>query len=258
MPHLPKGLAAFVFFLAFAAAASASTLTVRSDNWPPFNSDPKDVKAGYMIEVLREIYGAAGDKVDYQLMSWDESLEKVRKGEFNAVVGASVDDAADFVFPKESFGINGNSIFVLAGSTWKFSGIASLEKVRLGIIESYSYEESIDAYIKKNAASPRITAVTGENALPILITMLQQGKIDAIVEDTNVMIYSLVKGGVKPGTIVKAGSFDEQIDLFVAFSPKLKTSQEYARRFDEGIVKLRQSGRLQAILSRYGLKDWKK
>lgn len=257
MSHLRKGLAALVIFFVCTSVAAAATLTVRSDNWPPFNSDPKEAKTGYMIEVLREIYGAAGDKVDYQLMSWDESLERVRKGEFNAVVGASIDDAPDFIFPKETFGINGNSVFVLAGSKWKFAGVASFESIRLGVIESYSYEESIDAYIEKNAKSPRIVTVSGEDALPILITMLQQGKIDAIVEDTNVMIYSLVSGGVKPGTIVKAGSFDEQIDLYVAFSPKHKGSQAYARRFDEGIAKLRQSGKLKAILARYGLKDWK-
>jgi polar amino acid transport system substrate-binding protein len=88
--------------------------------------------------------------------------------------------------------------------------------------------------------------------------MLQQGKIDAIFEDTNVMIYSLVKSGVTPGTIVRAGSIDEQIDLYVAFSPKLKSSPEYARRFDEGVARLRQSGNLAAILARYELKGWKK
>jgi len=258
MFRLSKSLVALLLFLSLPTAASAATLTIRSDNWPPFNADPKDAKTGYMIEVLREIYGAAGDKVDYQLMSWDESLERVRKGEFNAVVGASVDDAPDFVFPKETFGINGNSIFVAAGSKWKYSGINSLETIRLGIIESYSYEDALDEYIKKNVGSSRIVAVSGEDALPILITMLQQGKIDAIVEDTSVMIFSLVKSGVKPGTIVKAASLEEQIDLYVAFAPKLKSSQEYARRFDEGIVKLRKSGRLQAILARYGLKDWKK
>jgi polar amino acid transport system substrate-binding protein len=243
--------------LTFALPASAATLTIRSDNWPPFNGDPKDAKSGYMIDVLREIFVPSGDKIDYQLMSWDESLERVRKGEFAAVVGASVDDAPDFVFPKESFGINGNSFFVKKGSPWKYTGIKSLEKVRLGIIESYSYEEAIDAYIKKNAKSSHIFAVSGEDALPALITLLQQGKIDAIVEDTSVMLYSLVNRGVPPGSIVKAGSTDDQVELYVAFSPKLKNAREYARRFDEGIAKLRQSGRLPAILSRYGLKDWK-
>ena len=191
-------------------------------------------------------------------MSWDESLAAVRQGKFNAVVGASIDDAPDFVFPHQTFGINGNSFFVKNGSNWKFEGTKSLSKVRLGIIDSYSYDTEIDKYIKANQGSSKLVSVSGENALPTLIKMLLSGKIDVIVEDTNVMLYSLVKVGVPPGGIKKAGTMEEQVDLQIGFSPALKNSKEYARLFDEGVARLRQSGRLQMILSRYGLTDWKK
>jgi polar amino acid transport system substrate-binding protein len=110
-------LLSLCLLLLLAVSAGAETITIRADNWPPFNGNPKDMKAGYMIEVLREIYGPLGDKIDYQLLSWDDSLASVRKGEFNTVVGASHDDAAAFVFPQEAFGSSTNTFFVLGKSS---------------------------------------------------------------------------------------------------------------------------------------------
>jgi hypothetical protein len=46
----------------------------------------------------------------------------------------------------------------LAGSKFEFAGIASLEALRLGIIESYSYDDILDDYIKKAHASSRSAA----------------------------------------------------------------------------------------------------
>ena len=45
--------------------------------------------------------------------------------------------------------------------------------------------------------------------------------------------------------------------LEFGLSNKSKTSADYARKFDEGIAKLRASGRLAEILNKYGVQDWK-
>ena len=79
---------------------AAETLSIRADAWPPYNAEPKSIKPGYMINVLLEIFMPQGYALDYQQLSWTESLDAVRKGEFNAVIGATKDDAPDFVFPR--------------------------------------------------------------------------------------------------------------------------------------------------------------
>lgn len=253
-----RTLLSFCFLLLLALSAGAETITVRADTWPPFNGNPKDVKSGYMIEVLREIYGPLGHKIDYQLMSWDDSLASVRKGQFNAVVGASRDDAPDFVFPRNTFGVSKNTFFVLGKSKWSYAGIASLPKVKLGVIEDYAYSDELDAYIKANKASGKVQVSRGEEALALLINKLQAGKVDVIVEDASVMLFALMKLGIPLGEIRAVGSPNDSQDLYVAFSPTTPASKEYAQQFDEGIRKLRASGKLQQILSRYNLSDWSK
>jgi len=251
-------LVAILLVICTAQMATAEALSVRSDLWPPYNDDPKSIKPGYMINVLMEIFLPQGYTLDYQQLSWTDSLEAVRKGQFNAVIGATKDDAPDFVFPRESFGISDTAFFVKGGSKWKFTGKTSLESIRLGVIESYSYNEEIDTYIKANKGTKRLVEATGDEPLTALVRMLENGQIDAIAEDTNVMFATMISGKVPMGSIVAAGSCKEKSTLYIAFSPKNPKSKELAAKFDAGIKALRSSGKLQAILKLYGLDDWKK
>lgn len=246
-----------LFICCFIQAAAAETLSIRADIWPPYNDEPKSNKPGYMVMVLMEIFLRQGYILDYQILSWDESLDAVRKGQFNAVIGASKDDAPDFIFPKESFGISDTSFFVKPETKWKFNGINSLKKVRLGIIEGYAYDEDLDAYIMANKLTDRIVVSTGDDPMKDLILKLQSGQIDAIAEDSNVMMSSLLSGKIPFKGIVSAGSLKDKANLYIAFSPKNPKSKELAAKFDAGIKDLRNSGKLQAILGLYGLTDWK-
>jgi len=249
-------LAVFLVFLLLGTAV-AEKITIRSDLWPPYNGEPNSNTQGYMILTLSEIFKTHGDTIDYQLLSWEESLEAVQKGEFNAVVGAAKDDAPDFIFPTEPFGMSDTAFFVKKGSSWKYAGIDSLAKVRLGIIEEYSYNEDLDKYIEENSGTDRIYTAGGDDPLSVLVAMLQKGEIDVIAEDTNVMLHTMINLKVPMGSLVSAGRGDEITPIYVAFSPANPKSKNYANIFDDGIRELRKNGKLLGILQLYGLKDWK-
>lgn len=44
--------------------------------------------------------------------------------------------------------------------------------------------------------------------------------------------------------------------MYIAFSPAISQSKEYARILSEGVDTLRKSGELKTILKKYGLDDW--
>lgn len=245
-----------IFCFLSTMAMAGEPLSVRADAWPPFNDRPGTVKGGYMIEVLWEIFPRQGVPIDYKLMSWDESLAVVRKGQFNAVVGADKSDAPGFIFPKEAFGMSGTAFFVRQDNPWRFSGISSLKEVRLGVVEGYAYNDALDSYIRKQKETLRVVAVSGENPAQELLKLLLSGKIDVIAEDTNVVQYAAINFGMPPGRIVRAGVAEDESPVYIAFSPHHPRSRHLAEMFDQGIRELRASGKLQAILQRYGLKDW--
>ncbi len=58
--------------------------------------------------------------------------------------------------------------------------------------------------------------------------------------------------------VESAGQVGAPEPVFIAFSPANPRAKEYARILDEGMKKLRSSGRLEKILGKYGIKDWAK
>jgi polar amino acid transport system substrate-binding protein len=248
--------AACIFTALIAGPSLATTLTVRADNWPPFNGDPKATKPGYMIEVLKAIFEPQGIQVDYQLMPWNRSKDEVRKGKYDAIIGTDKEEAAGFVFPKETFGKFTNAFFVLSTNNWRYAGIDSLKSVRLGIIEGYEYAENINAYVK-SAPQGKVIAATGDDALPKLLKMLQAGRIDTILEDASVVATALRNVGIPANQLTMAGISSNAHDLEIAFSPAKESSRKYSEMFTAGLNELRKNGKLKQILDRYEVKDWK-
>jgi polar amino acid transport system substrate-binding protein len=231
-------------------------ITLRADVWEPYNADPDSAKPGYMIEVAKAIFTKAGYTVDYQCKgwTWERSIEEARQGRIDAIVGAAVDDAPDFIFPKETFINQQMTFFVKKGNTWKYKGISSLEQIRFGVISGYSYEEAIDEYIEKNSGKENIQAMKNANALELNIKKLEAGRIDATIEDASVFAMKVLSLGMN-GKFEEAGVVGEPDNITIAFSPAKETSKKYAEILSKGLKDMRASGELKKILEKYGLKE---
>ena len=237
-----------------ASFATAATITIRTDPWPPYTDEPGD-KPGYMAEVAEAIFTAKGHKVDYQVMPWSRAIDAVKKGTYDAVLGTDQDESPDFVFPEKTFGVSQNGFYVKKGSSWKYAGGDSFKEIRVGVIDGYSYFPEIDSYLESYKGK-KLFVATGDDALPKLLKMLKAGRLDTVVDNMNVMAVTLAENKLEDD-IVLAGSVDDLGPLYMAFSPAKESSKEYSKIFDDGLAELRSSGKLQEILAKYGLKDWK-
>ena len=52
----------FAFALLVTNAGNALTITLRADEWSPFNGDPASDRPGYLIEIANRIFSKAGHK----------------------------------------------------------------------------------------------------------------------------------------------------------------------------------------------------
>ena len=255
MKHITTTLVSLLVLSVLTASfATAATITVRTDPWPPYTDEPGD-KSGYMTEVAEAIFTARGHKVDYQIMPWSRALDAVQKGTYDAVLGTDPSESPDFVFPEQDLGVSQNGFYVKKGNAWKYSGGDSFKEVRVGVIDGYGYFPELDSYLESYKGK-KLFVATGDDALPKLLKMLKAGRLDAVIDNMNVMAVTLEENKLADD-IVLAGIVDDVDSLYMAFTPAKESSKEYSKIFDEGLAELRSSGKLQEILSRYGLVDWK-
>lgn len=253
-----SGLRCLLIVLALLASTAplADPISIRADPWLPYNGMGDKAPAGYMIDLARKIAQANGHTINYQNMPWDDALAAVRKGTYDCVAGAAHDDADDFMFPDASWGKSQNAFFAMAESPWRFNGIASLDSMRLAVLESYSYSDELDAYIEAHKGDGKVIVISGiRRATMNAVSQLVARKADVFVEDGNVMRQTLNTMQMSD-RVVNVGTLDELTDIYIACTPANPRGKEYAKMFSDGLIKLRASGELQTILAGYGLKDW--
>ncbi len=232
-----------------AAAAEGVVLRVRADSWMPFNGDPSAEKPGYVVEFLREIFEPQGIKVDYQVMPWADALKAAAAGDIDGVICANATEAEKLVIGKEAIAEPQFSLFVRKDSKWSYQNLHSFQGVTLGAVEGYSYWDSIDGYIKKSAP-PAVKFYSGNAPAAEAVADLSSGKIDVFVESVLVFYWALKSTGQKFSDFRSA--YTEPTEpLYVAFT-KNKQGLEFARKLDAGLAKLKETGRYDAILDRYG------
>ncbi|MDF2177987.1 transporter substrate-binding domain-containing protein [Aliiglaciecola sp. CAU 1673] len=237
----------------FSASCMADTISIRADDWFPINGQPDAAKPGFMIELATRIFTEAGHEVDYKLMPWERAVDSVRKGEFDCVVGAYKEDAPDFIFPNENWGIDDTGFFVKEGDSWTYSGPDSLLQRKVAVINGYAYGDTLDKLIEDNPSV--FQGLGGSDALEKNVKKLEAGRADVIIESPSVMQAKLKEMGVSG--IVLAGTLDEPSEIYIACSPAKDSSKQYMDLVDKGTAKLRASGELAKIMESYGLEDWK-
>jgi polar amino acid transport system substrate-binding protein len=253
-----RTLVGFVL-LSCAAVVQADTISIRADEWLPYNGPLTRKPPGYMIELADAIAAANGHTIDYKTMPWDDAVASSRKGDIDCVVGALKSDAEGFMFPDEPWGESLNGIFALEDLQWEYNGIESFSTVRVAVISGYSYSEEIDAYVEQYKDDPSKVVVVNSvgRALMNAVSRLVSKKADVVIEDVNVAA-STFKRMQMSDRMKSVGVIGEAEPLYIACTPANPRGKQFAEMFSKGTVELRSSGKLQEILEKYGLEDWKR
>jgi len=243
-------------FLLFVVTTTAMSdqITIVVDEWPPYNSIPNSKEPGYGIEIAKHVFEATGHTVVYKILPWHRSIIETRTGKYNAIIGAVKEESPDFIFPEEEFDVSTVSFFVKRGNSWECTGLESLLTIKIGLINDYSYGAELDAFFKANKNI--VQYVYGEDAFDQNLRKLLSGRFDVLVADPNVL-FQKAKIMRVSNQIGKVGDTKTGDKLYIAFSPIIAKSKEYADIFSKGIRKLKDSGELKKILEKYGLSYWK-
>lgn len=241
----------FAFGLTAAMPAAADTIVLGADPWCPYNCDPGADRPGYMVELAREALAPYGHTVTYRTVAWARALAQTETGEINGVIGAVPDEAPHFVFGPP-MGTYEDTVVFRRGEVRDPSDREAIEGLRVGAINGYEYYGPISEYIDEHRNDRRLVQyASGDQALVTNLRKLVAGRLDIVAEVRAVLDYNIAEMGLRDELEIVETSTDS--DIFIAFSPALASSEDYARQLSEGIERLRQSGRYAEILGSYGL-----
>jgi len=245
----------FIIWVCMCPVLAADTLTIVADPWCPYNCKPGSELPGYGIEIAKYAFGKAGHKVTYKNINWARAILDTKAGQYTGIVSAYKEDAPGFIFPDEAFGIAKVGIFTAKENDWTFTDLRSLKELdRIGIINGYAYGKKPMAFIHQNQTL--FDLATGDNALAKNIRKLNLGRINGVFEDPNVFMMTATKLGLQ-NKVKLTGIVYEGGNLYIAFSPALPKSQEYAEILSSGIRELIKTGKIHNIMKKYGLKYWR-
>ncbi|MFV0349076.1 MAG: substrate-binding periplasmic protein [Halodesulfovibrio sp.] len=257
-----RWIIAMTLALGMCATAHAGSIRFSYDAWCPYsclNDDHTAIAAdypGYYAEVLRAIYEPLGYGVEFIIRPWERALEETADGRLDAALSPARSEAPNLIFPDESIAELGWCFYTRSDSAWQYNGPASLQEQTLGVLRGNNFGDAITDYIAANTKdAAKVQEVTGLDFIDKNIRKLQGKRISVMLDEPATTDFFIMQNNLARD-IVKAGCLPSQ-SMYPAFSPANPMSATYAKEYTEGIRRLRKSGQLRTILSRYGLTDWK-
>jgi len=242
-----------IFGLLSCLFSAAETLVIAGDSWCPINCEADAEQRGIFVELAEQIFAESGIEVEYRTVNWARALRDARSGKIDAVLGAGIHDAPDFLFGDAASGVSRNCFYARPGTTWRYTGVDALPAITLGAINGYSYGEELDSYIRTFQRDlRRVQLAAGERALTINAEKVSLGRIDATLENTWVMAAFLKRAGKRPA-LEQVGCRRPDVPIYLAFSPALPSSERYLAIYQQGLHRFRQDGRYERLLQRYGV-----
>jgi polar amino acid transport system substrate-binding protein len=233
--------------------AMAETMKVRADKWCPYNCDPKIPTKGILVEMMQIIFAKDGNTLDYDIMTWAEAMAQVRTGRFDAAIGIGESDSVGMIHTSIPQMISITCAFGLNNSKISIHKATDLKKLKsIGVIKDYSYGEQTDAVLKNPDMEKKLKAIGTDDALAANIRLLLDGKIEALVEDINVLSYQL---SLRKITKIKnLGCTEDKNSGYIGFTKTNPKSKMWVEMLSKGQAELEKSGKLSEIYGRYGIK----
>ncbi len=215
-------------------------------------------QAGFMIDILNAVFKPHGHTINYKNYPWSRALQKVNTDpKVDGIVSIVQQSKTDLIFPSEILGLVRPCYAVENNSNWVYKGFDSLQSIQLGVIHNYGYEPELLNYIDKHKHNNDkiVVFAATDNTLIRMLKMITKGRLEATVDDLTVINYTINK--YRLNNIKVSGCNGVNLPISVAFSKNNSNAKNYAELLSTGIKQLRKSGKLEIILSQYGVSDWK-
>lgn len=229
---LLSGLLAVAMLVPAPGAADADPVVFCFNDWPPYTVMNEDGPGGITVRIVERAAELLGREARFIQTGWSDCLQRVERGEYDAVLDAARRDA--FLQGPTSFNSYTDTFWVRNSSN--VLRYDQLQGGRVALVEGYNYAERLYQHI----GDLGLEIVRGLDD-PSNIRDLAQGKVDAAVADLASTLVFTADNNLPVSPILPPFSVDS---LYPSFN---RDRAELQRDFDRVFAELLRSGYVDAI-----------
>ncbi|MCX4027377.1 transporter substrate-binding domain-containing protein [Endozoicomonas sp. SM1973] len=247
----PSYVTTALLVVALVCPLHAKTLNVTSGDWRPYIFEHQGTigfegTKGLAVDVVEAIFDLMNVSRQYTTYPFTRQQEFLIAGKVDALVGIYRAGLKGPQYPQESLIDTQMCFYSTPDLQWTFSDTNSLSKVRVAVVNGYTYFDA-DAYLYNSKNSSKVTLISGEETEVVKRRLLLLGanRIDTFPEDIRVLNYHLKKN---PVTGKFTGCF-QKTGLDIAFSPLL--DKKFVEQFNQHLTQFKQTPTYSKIIQQY-------
>jgi polar amino acid transport system substrate-binding protein len=230
--------------------AGQDLIRIATEEYPPYTSSSLP-HFGIDAHIVREVFGAAGIKVEFEFMPGARALEWARNGQFDATVpwAHRKEREADFLFPDPVIAVDDEYFFHRKDLRFGWNPSKPDYKILKGkavaAIIGYDYGSAFQA-----AEMSGLIEVTRVRNLEIGFRMLEINRVDLVISKERVAQYELQKlFPDRPALFSRTREhLSPQSFDYLIISKKSPDARFFVDAFNRGLARLKASGRYSKFL----------
>ena len=229
------------------AARKFESMTWYTEEYPPYNfADKNGIPSGITVDILLAAFRKIGVNItakDFKIVSWNRSYNYVQKKPGTALFGMTYtperEKIVTFVGPALQ---TANSVIALKENKISIKTPLDLSQFELGVVRNDIGDQLITKQLKNKEKIRRLASAEQ------LYSLLQKGKLDAIVYSVNVFNNIIKKSGGDPTLyeevlVLSKGQF--------GYAFHKATDPDVLEHLQQAIDELKTDGTIDSIISGY-------
>jgi polar amino acid transport system substrate-binding protein len=230
--------------LAAPAAAAERVLDVASTIYPPYYG-PDLPQNGFITEIVAEAFAGSGYRMNLEFVPWKRAFEGAKLGDYHALftVWHRPEREAWFLY-SEPLPANEVGFFRRRDKPLDYAGIASLSGQLIGVVRGYALPPEFEG-------AELTTSVVADDEQNL--RNLARGRVDLVLADRILARHILQE------QLPESADQIVWIDPPVTIEPQhfvvsraVDGAEEILAAFDTGLARMRENGRVEAIMRKHG------
>lgn len=223
---------------------AAEELSFVVSEWPPLIM-AEDEHGGLLVELVRKTMERAGYDMRISTIPWKRSMEMVKRGEFDGLIGISYTDKRneDFAYSDPVVQIPGKYL-IRRGAEIDWQDLEKLHQMRFAVVRGYSYGDQFDSL-----DLPMKTEVADDIAG---IRMVKDGRVDVFPVNEFIGRYLVAQNF--PNEQDEFAFSEEAFivaNIFFVMSRARPDHQEILQKANAALAALKADGTYASILQKY-------